>query len=82
MPEEITACAVRVGHWKLLEYHEDGRVELYNLKDDLGETKDLAAKMTEKSDELLRGLRSWRKGVNARMPTPNPEFKPTDKERP
>jgi len=74
--------AIRAGDWKLLEYHEDSRVELYHLKDDLGETKDLAAKMTDKSEELLRGLRAWRKGVNARMPTPNPEFKRKDKESP
>ncbi len=68
-------CAIRAGDWKLLEYYEDSRIELYNLRDDLGETRDLAAKMTDKTDELLRGLRTWRKGVNARLPTPIPELK-------
>ncbi len=79
-PTTTPVSAVRAGDWKLLEYHEDSRVELYNLKDDLGETKDLAAKMSDKAEELLRGLRAWRKGVNAPMPTQNPEFKPKDKE--
>jgi arylsulfatase A-like enzyme len=73
---------VRSGDWKLLEYHEDSRVELFNLKDDLSETKNLAAKMADKTEELLRGLRAWRKGMNVRMPTPNPEFKRKDKARP
>ncbi len=80
-PTTSPVSAVRAGDWKLLEYHEDSRVELYNLKDDLGETKDLAAKMADKADELARSLRAWRKGVNARMPTPNPDFKRKDKER-
>ncbi len=81
-PTTTPVSASRVGDWKLLEYHEDSRVELYNLKEDVGEAKDLAAKMSAKADELLRGLRAWRKGVNAQMPTPNPEFKRKDKERP
>ena len=34
--------AVRAGDWKLIEFYEDMRVELYNLKDDLGEARDLA----------------------------------------
>ena len=34
--------AVRAGDWKLIEFYEDMRVELYNLKDDLGDTHDLA----------------------------------------
>lgn len=63
--------AVRAGDWKLLEYHEDSRVELYNLQEDIGETQDLAAKMTDKADALLRSLRAWRKELNVRMPTPN-----------
>lgn len=65
--------AVRAGDWKLLEYHEDHRVELYNLRDDLGETKNLADAKPDMAKEMLGRLQSWRKGVNARMPTPNPD---------
>jgi len=70
------AGAVRDGDWKLIEYFEDGRVELYNLRDDLGEQKDLAAAMPEKARELQKMLADWRRSVGAQMPTPNPNYKP------
>ena len=68
--------AIRDGDWKLIEFFEDNHVELYNLKDDLGEKTDLAAKMPEKAGELRKKLADWRKSVNAAMPTPNPDYKP------
>lgn len=74
--------AIRSGDWKLIEYFEDGgRVELYNLKDDLGETRDLAREMPEKAEELRKKLAAWRKSVDARMPTVNPDYDPA-KEKP
>ena len=60
--------AVRDGDWKLIEWYEDGRVELYNLKEDLGEKKDLAAAMPEKACELQKMLADWRRSVGAQMP--------------
>ncbi len=66
--------AVRKGDWKLIEYYEDGRLELYNLKDDIGEENDLAAAMPDKSEELRKCLDDWRKGVGAQMMTPNPDY--------
>lgn len=71
------ASAVRAGDWKLLEYQEDSRVELYNLKDDLGEARDLAAQQPGKVKDLRDRLHAWRKQVNAQMPRPNPDHKPT-----
>ena len=68
--------SIRDGDWKLIEFFEDDHVELYNLKDDLSETTDLAAKQPEKAQELRKKLADWRKSVNAAMPTPNPEYKP------
>ena len=62
------AGAIRAGDWKLQEFFEDGHVELYNLKDDIGQRKDLAAAMPEKRDELHKKLRDWRASVNAPMP--------------
>jgi arylsulfatase A-like enzyme len=59
------------GDWKLMEYLEDGKLELYNLRDDLGETKNLAATMPDKAKELHARLVAWRKEVNAPMPTKN-----------
>jgi len=66
--------AVRSGDWKLLEYLEDGRSELYHLKDDPGEQTDLANGMPDRAASLLKQLHQWRTGVNAAMPTPNPNF--------
>jgi arylsulfatase A-like enzyme len=65
------AGSVRIGDWKLLEFFEDGRLELYNLKDDLGEQKNLAAAMPEKAKELHAKLTAWRESVGAKMPTAN-----------
>jgi arylsulfatase A-like enzyme len=63
---------ITAGDWKLMEFFEDGRLELYNLKDDLGETTDLSARMPEKTKELRAKLAAWRKSVGAPMPTANP----------
>ncbi|MCX5683467.1 MAG: sulfatase [Planctomycetota bacterium] len=67
---------IRAGDWKLIEYFEDNRVELYNLREDLGETKDLAATMPDKAAELRKKLADWRTSVGAQMPTPNPDYDP------
>ena len=64
--------AVRAGDFKLIEWYEDGRVELYNLKDDLGEQNDLAASMPDKGAELRRMLHAWRNEVGAKMPEGEP----------
>lgn len=71
------AGAVRQGDWKLIEYFEDRRVELYNLKDDIGETKDLAAEMPDRAAELRNTLVRWRGRLNAPVPSQlNPKFDP------
>jgi arylsulfatase A-like enzyme len=63
------------GDWKLHQYFENGGLELYNLKEDLGERNNLAQTNPEKTEELLEYLDNWRKEINAPIPTePNPEF--------
>ncbi len=59
---------IRSGNWKLLEFFEDGRLELYNLQNDLGEQRDLAAAMPEKARSLQAKLAAWRQALNAPMP--------------
>lgn len=62
--------AIRQGRWKLIEFFDDSHLELYNLKDDIGETNNLAEKMPQKTTELYELLKSWRKSVvNAPVPT-------------
>jgi arylsulfatase A-like enzyme len=67
--------AVRLGEYKLTEFYEDGKLELYNLKEDIGEKNDLAGRMPEKTKELHRLLKEWRSTVEAQMPTPNPDYR-------
>ncbi|MFP6887130.1 MAG: sulfatase/phosphatase domain-containing protein, partial [Opitutales bacterium] len=71
--------AVRKGDWKLLEYFEDGRIELFNLKNDLGETKDLSSAQPKVAKALATELRSWRQEVGALLPEPNPARLPKRK---
>ena len=77
------AAAIRMGDWKLIEFFEDGKLELYNLKNDLGEKTDLAQKMPNKTKELHAVMLKWRRSVKAPVPTeknslydPKAVFKP------
>lgn len=69
-------CSViRKGDWKLIEYFENGDIELYNLATDLSETNNQAIQEPEKAKELLDMLRDWRTEVNAPVPTTlNPAY--------
>ena len=59
---------VRQGDFKLIEYFEDGRLELYNLKTDIGEHDNLAASQRDKAREMQQVLADWRKQVGRRCP--------------
>jgi len=63
------AGAIRVGDYKLLEFFEDGRLELYNLREDVGQKHDLAKENPELVRQLHAKLRAWREAVRAPMPT-------------
>ncbi len=66
---------IEVGDWKLMEFFEDEHLELYNLRDDLGEQKNLAAENPEKTKELHAKMIAWREAIKAPMPTRNNEQK-------
>jgi arylsulfatase A-like enzyme len=68
--------AVREGDWKLIEFHEDGRRELFNLREDVSETRNLAAKHPEIVKRLAGVLDEWRKETGAIMPRKNPNSDP------
>lgn len=70
------AGAIRDGDWKLIQWFEDNRIELFNLREDLGEHHNLADQHPERTAELLKKLQQWQKQVNAKFPTPNPASKP------
>jgi arylsulfatase A-like enzyme len=67
---------VQAGDWKLLEYLEDGRLELYDLAADVGETRNRAADEPERAAELRRRLSTWRTSVGAAMPEARPASAP------
>jgi len=67
--------AMRQGDWKLIEFYEDAHVELYNLRDDIGETADLAVQKPELAATLRQRLHQWRTDVGAQMPVPNPGYR-------
>ena len=66
--------AVRQGDWKLIEWYEDGRLELFNLREDIGERNNLAQEEPDRVRELHVKLKAWRRQINAKMPTPNPNL--------
>jgi arylsulfatase A-like enzyme len=70
------ASAVRLGDWKLIEFLEDGHLELYNLREDMGERKNLAKREAARAGQLHQRLARWRKSVDASMPQPNPDYDP------
>jgi len=68
-PHFLGGCssgAIRAGDWKLIEYFETGKLELFNLADDLGEKNDLSASMPEKTGQLHAKMKAWRKSVGAK----------------
>lgn len=62
--------AVRDGDWKLLEFFEDGRLELYNLREDMSESQDQVSTQPDQAKALQQKLESWRRSINAVMPKP------------
>ena len=66
------AGAIRSGRWKLIEWYENGRVELFDLEKDIGEQQNVAREFEETAERLRRDLDAWRKGTGALMPSPNP----------
>lgn len=68
--------AIREGDWKLVERYEDGRIHLYNLKEDVGELDDVAAQHADRVTAMRDRLHRWYKKVDAKF------LQPKDGERP
>jgi arylsulfatase A len=67
-------AAIRARRYRLIEFFEDNRLELYDLDNDIGETKNLATEQPKLAHRLHAKLKSWQKSVNAQMPTLNPNY--------
>ncbi len=75
-PTTTPVSSVRARDWKLIEFHKDMHVELYNLREDPSEQRDLAAEMPDRASRLRQRLHAWRAAVDAQMPerqAPNEE---------
>ena len=68
--------AVRQGDWKLIEFYEDNRLELYNLAEDVSEKRNLVQREAGRARKLHDLLTDWRKSTKASMPVPNPGYDP------
>ena len=73
-PESFPSGVIRVRHWKLIENFETGRLSLFDLSRDLGETMDLAGQEPQILTRLSARLKSWRLSVGADPMRPNPEY--------
>ena len=60
--------AIRLGDYKLLEYFENGSVQLFDLKNDLSEQNDLSEIKPEITNKLRKMLHDWRRDMDAKMP--------------
>jgi arylsulfatase A-like enzyme len=68
--------AMRDGRWMLIEYYDEERTELYDLRTDVGERRDRAAEEQRRVSRMKAALESWRTSVRAQRNTPNPDFDP------
>lgn len=68
------ACSVRSGNWKLIEFFEDGRLELYNLHDDIGENTNLTESHPKIRNQLYSILQQWKSEIHVSMPTTNQDY--------
>jgi len=76
----LPACSVRRGDWKLIRFFADGpgqrdRFELYNLREDPGEQRDLAQREPRRIRELSGLIDRHLAEVNALVPRPNPAYR-------
>jgi arylsulfatase A-like enzyme len=73
-PESFPSGVIRQGDWKLIEAYESNEVSLFNLADDVGETKNRAGENPAKVKELQEALARWRHDVDADPMRPNPQY--------
>ena len=76
----MPASSMLEGDWKLIEWLEDGHLELYNLRTDPGERYPLTSMFQERALKMQAQLHRWREQIKAAMPTPNPDFGKPDRQ--
>jgi arylsulfatase A-like enzyme len=66
--------AIREGDLKLIEFYDDGRLELFDVRKDKGESRNLAEEQKATAIRLQRKLDQWRRDVKAQMMEENPAY--------
>ncbi len=64
--------SIRQGDYKLIHFFEDESLELYNLREDIEERKNLMATETHRAEQMLQLLQKWQVDVEVRLPSPLP----------
>jgi len=72
----VPSGAIRAGDYKLIEFYDDGRLELYNVAADIRESNNLAQSDPKRASQMHQKLKQWRASVDASMPKPNPDYDP------
>lgn len=73
-PSSAPSGVIRSGKWKLIEFFETGRTELYDLESDIGETENLSGAHIRRALQLRNRLKDWRQQVGADHMMPNPQY--------
>jgi arylsulfatase A-like enzyme len=76
-PSSVPSSVIRKGAWKLIETFDPEGLELYNLGEDLSETRNFADEKPDLVRQLHRELDVWRRDIGAEMMRPNPNYDPT-----
>lgn len=75
-PSSFPSSVIRNGDWKLIETFDPEGVELFNLKNDLSESTNVADRFPDRRDSLQLELERWRVSVGAERMLPNPNYEP------
>lgn len=73
---EAPSSAMREGDWKLIQYYEDNHIELYNLRMDIEERRDLAHIFPQRAARMSELLNNWKRQAHAKIPALNPYYNP------
>ncbi|WP_083923277.1 sulfatase [Echinicola pacifica] len=75
----VPATVIRRGNYKLIYYYEDQSVKLFDVLNDMGESRDLSMEQPEITKKLLAELKAWTSTVEAPVPDRvNPLFNPNE----
>jgi arylsulfatase A-like enzyme len=69
-------AVIRRGNYKLIEWYEEGNLELYDLEKDESETTNIASEFPQLVNEMKAALNKWRIDMKVKMPEPNPNYIP------